>query len=274
MGNRVSTRDLGLILGQRLLKTEHLHYGYWGDGLALTLGNLAQAQEAYAAFLLPKIPQGTRTVLDVGCGTGSMAELLLQKGHQVEGVSPSPVLSEFVRRRLGPDFTLHTTTLEALATPKTYDLLLFSESFQYIDPALSLPKAHGLLNPGGHILICDFFSTDAPGASALRGGHRLSAFYRLLEAQPFDVVFDEDITERMAPNLQVVDDWLQDYALPVWEALGYYLRSNYPRLSRLAHAIFRRKLEKLHFKYFSHQRTAENFAKFKSYRCMLLQRQD
>lgn len=272
MARHASTRELGLVLATRLLKTEDLHYGYWVDGLEVTMANLPKAQAHYCEYLLGKIPPGVRTVLDVGCGTGHVAELLIGRGYQVECVSPAALLTELARRRLGESVPIHATTFEALDIPRRFDLVLFSESFQYIAPEDSLPKAHRLLNPGGHVLLSDFFSVDAPGESALRGGHHLESFRSFLASQPFRVVLDEDITARTAPNLKVVDDWLQDYAVPVWDTLAHYLRENRPWLVRLARPFLRKKLAKLHFKYFSGKRNAEAFARHKSYRCMLLQR--
>ncbi|MGB7540674.1 MAG: class I SAM-dependent methyltransferase [Burkholderiales bacterium] len=272
MGHKVSSRELGLILGARLLKTEDLHYGYWTDGLKVSFANLPAAQAAYCDYLLGKIPADVKTVLDVGCGTGHVAQLLLQRGYGVECVSPAPLLTEAARKRLGPDVTIYPTTLEALSTPNTYDLLLFSESFQYISPRESLPRANRLLRAGGYVLLSDFFSVEGSGPSALGGGHPLKAFYATLARQPFRVLLDEDITARTAPNLKLIDDMLQDYVMPVWDALGYYFRSNRPWLTRLARPFLRRRLKKLEFKYFSRQRTAEEFVKHKSYHCMLLQK--
>jgi SAM-dependent methyltransferase len=238
----------------------------------VTLANLPKAQAAYCDYLLGKIPPGVRTILDVGCGTGHVSQLLAQRGYAVEAVSPAPLLTERARARLGDTVPIHPCTLEALDIPRRFDLLLFSESFQYIPPEQSLPKAHRLLNPGGHVLLADFFDREGTGESALRGGHPLQAFQRYLAGQPFRVVLDEDITDRTAPNLKMVDDWLHDYAVPVWETLEYYLRESHPWLVRLTRPLVGKRLAKLRFKYFSGQRNAETFARHKSYRCMCLQR--
>jgi SAM-dependent methyltransferase len=270
MAHKVSSRELGLILGARLLKTEDLHYGYWLPGQEVTMRNLPAAQTAHSDYLLSKIPAGVKTILDVGCGTGHVAQLLLQRGYEVECVSPAPLLTEVARKRLGPDVRIYPTTLEALQTSRTYDLILFSESFQYIAPDDSLPRALTLLEPGGHVLLCDFFALETDGDSPLSGGHALKAFYATLAKYPFELKFDEDITTQTAPNLQVIDDMLRDYFIPVWETLGYYFRTNKPWLVRLLRPFLRKRIEKLEFKYFSGSRTAEAFIRHKSYRCMLL----
>lgn len=51
------------------------------------------------------------------------------------------------------------------------------------------------LKSGGHLVICDFFRTDAAGKSPLGGGHKLSEVYTSLEDHPFDKIDDLDITK-------------------------------------------------------------------------------
>ena len=69
----ITSRDLGLefaaICGKHFLGLEHLHYGYWPEGLPVSINNLRTAQENYTSFLLSQIPAGVRTILDVGCGS-------------------------------------------------------------------------------------------------------------------------------------------------------------------------------------------------------------
>lgn len=274
MTGKVSSKELGLILGARLLKTEDLHYGLWSDGLEVTVANMPQAQDNYSAFLMERIPGHVKTILDVGCGTGHLAQLLTERGYRVECISPSPELARHARERLGEAFPIHLTTYEAFQTGNRFDLILFSESFQYIPFRESLPKSHALLSEGGAVLIADFFRIEADTPSALRGGHDLKRFMAYLETQPFAIVSDEDITSLTAPNLDLVEQLITEYVQPIWDTMGYYLRGNRPWLARIGGWLFRKKLEKLHFKYFSRQRNAETFAKHKSYRCLLLKKKE
>ena len=55
---------------------------------------------AWAEFLIASMPHDPADVLDVGCGTGSMSELLAHAGHRVTGVDLSPRMVEQARAKL------------------------------------------------------------------------------------------------------------------------------------------------------------------------------
>ncbi len=47
--------SIGLILGNYLLNSEQLHYGYWTEDLPVTLNNLSKAQGNYMHFIIDNI---------------------------------------------------------------------------------------------------------------------------------------------------------------------------------------------------------------------------
>jgi SAM-dependent methyltransferase len=263
---------IGLLLGRHIFKTEDLHYGYWPDDLEVDLRNLPEAQEHHSAFIMSHIPEGVKTVLDVGCGVGNFAKKLIDEGYEVEGVSPSPMLAEHARARLGDAFPIFECRFEDLETDKTYDLVLFSESFQYVNLAAALDKVHAMLNPGGHLLICDFFGTGAEGKSALKGGHMLSTFRDTMASRPFEEVKDIDITKQTAPNLDLVDELLMQVGRPTWQTIIAMLETRHPLLSRLLKWKFKKKLKDIDTRYFGGERNGANFAKYKSYRLYLFKK--
>ena len=269
---KMSTQELGLILGSRLFPGGDLHYGYWADGLEVTWANLATAQVAYSEFLMDHIPGGVNSILDVGVGTGVLAEKLTARGYKVDGVSPSAALTHLARERLGEAVTVFPVRFQDLEADRRYDLVIFSESFQYVPPELSLPKAHEVLNPGGHVLIIDFFKTDAPGKRPLGGGHRLSRFYPVLARQPFTVLEDKDITAQTAPTMELVGRLLREYAQPMYDILGSYLQNNHRVIAKTLGWLFRKRLRKIRFKLFSTQLSGESFHHFQSYRLFLLRK--
>ena len=265
--------EIGLILGKHLADTEHLHYGYWTDGLEVRFANLPRAQEAYCHFLISHIPQDAKTILDVGCGSGRLALMLSDRGCQVDCVSPSPLLAARARDLLGERSHIFECSFEALETERRYDVVLFSESFQYVRLEKALENSLGFLNDRGHLLVCDFFKRDTEGQSLIGGGHKLARFRDLVAQHPFEAVEDIDITQQTAPTLDVVNDLLVNAGVPIWSLCVRYLDGNYPLLYRslckFAQWKYKKKIDRFNRKYLSGARNAQTFARLKSYRLLL-----
>lgn len=272
--NRISSQEIGLdvllTLNSYFFKTKDLHYGYWTDGMEVDIRNFPKAQEAYIAFLLSHVPEGTKSVLDVGCGTGRVADRLLGMGMSVDCVSPSPYLTGHARELLGDRSRIFECRYEELETDNRYDLVIFSESFQYIGMQSALENSQRLLKDGGHVLICDFFKTGAPGRSPLGGGHNLAEFNSLLPDYPFKSIKDLDITRHTAPTMDLVADIMTRVARPIVTTVGRFAQDRYPLICKILKWKYRKKLEKLNYKHFSGTRNAESFSIYKTYRLMLL----
>ncbi len=277
------SRELGLVLAQQLLGVEDLHYGLWDADLELKLANLAAAQQRYNDMLIAQLPKPDREVrlLDIGCGTGHLLRQLLDRGYRADGVIPARDLADAVRRRLADRsgyeariFECGFEDLPAEICHRYYDVALFSESFQYIPLAASLPKLQEILKPGGLLVISDFFKTDAlgDGASGDRsfgGGHPLAEFRASMQQTPFVQLKDEDITRRISPNMDLVNDLLMRRMKPAALTLRRYLAGRYPLLMRLGLKLLQKKLDKLNYKYFSGHRSKEVFERYKTYRLLV-----
>jgi len=261
--------DIGLILAKQFFNTEYLHYGLWTPELPVTTANVSKAQENYAEFIVSHLPAPTHTILDVGCGAGKFAEKLLNLGFAVDCLSPSPNLTRHVRDLIGNRGLIFECGFEDLQTDKRYDLILFSESFQYIPLEAALNQSTRFLKEGGHILICDFFRKDVPGTSPIGGGHDLKKFYDLITRYPFEPLQDIDITPQTAPSLDIVSDFLTQTLHPIYPLIFYVLDHNYPIIARMIRYKFRQRLEKIEYKYFKQKTNGESFAYFKSYHLLL-----
>ena len=272
-----SSREVGLkigwICGEYFLKLKHLHYGYWTDGLQVDISNLRAAQEEYVKFLLSHIPKGVKTVLDVGCGAGQVAQRLLCEGYAVDCVSPSDFLTEQTRKSVGDKSEIFECKYEELDTQKHYDLILFVESFQYIDLPTALANTSRFLNAGGHMLICDIFKKSGEGKGRQSGGHDLDKLSKLVETSTFSLVEDVDITEQTAPNIDLLNDALEKVGKPVVESIADFLSERYPTVFKLLSWKYQDELDKVSKKYSGGSRTGEQFRQFKSYR-LLLYRKD
>lgn len=293
MREKMESRELGLVLTELLLEAQDLHYGLWDDDLELKVSNAVTAQQRYSDMLLAALPPlagraEDLRVLDIGCGTGHMITQMLDNGYLADGVSPSDALSRRVKQRLEAYphagsrlFECRFQDFPENQCHHRYDVALFSESFQYIRMTSSFAKLEKLLKPGGMVIICDFFKTEAdgdggPGDQSFSGGHKIVDFYNTLPDFPFTIVQDEDITSRVSPNLELVNNILMHKVRPAGLVLGRYISSNYPvaaGLFKVLLRLFRKKTDKIVFKYFSGYRSKVVFERYKTYRLIRLQYQ-
>jgi SAM-dependent methyltransferase len=263
--------EIGSICGNYFLKLDHLHYGYWTEGLEVNITNVHIAQKNYANFLISHIPKSAKRILDVGCGTGQIAKKLIDMGYHVDCVSPSHFFAEQARKLLGHSSHIYECTYEQLQlrTGYLYDVILFSESFQYIDIEEGLRKTVSFLKPDGYMLICDFFKNNTPCKSTISGGHPLDMFHNIVSGYPLRLIKDLDITEETAPTMDVLNDTFKKAVHPTVILTQQILANRYPFASKFIKWVYRKKINKINRKYFNGEKTGEKFKKLKSYRLLL-----
>jgi 2-polyprenyl-3-methyl-5-hydroxy-6-metoxy-1,4-benzoquinol methylase len=264
--------EIGLIFFKHFLKTEYLHYGLFSNGLETDITNLAKAQQNYADFLMSHIPEGTKTILDVGCGSGKFASELIKKGYSVEAVSPGTILTNHARTILGNKVNIYQSKFEDVKTDKKFDLILFSESFQYIPVNNSFTNALNFLNPGGHIMICDFFRTEAPGTSPLGGGHSFKEFESQVKNFNVKLIKEQDITKETAPTIDLVNSLSMEVILPIYNLVFLLLEDRFAWVAKFIKWKYKKKLDKMQNKHFKGERSGANFMKYKTYRFFLYQK--
>ena len=282
---KMGSRELGLVLTQQILGVDDLHYGLWDEDLELKMTNLGIAQQRYTDNMIAAMPApktGSVKVLDIGCGTGHVLGQLLSRGYLADGLVPAASLAKLVRKQQArfPEiksrfFECRFEDLPFNELEHQYDVCLFSESFQYISMEASFELLQKILKPGGIVVICDFFKTEhhgdgGPGDGSFGGGHAMADFYRKVKESRFELVRDEDITKRVSPNLQLVNDLLHDTIKPVGLTLDRYLSDNYPKISWLIKKLLRKKLDRMNYKYFEGHRNKETFERYKTYHLMVL----
>lgn len=271
---KVDSKEVGLEIGLHFFKffckSEYLHYGFF-EGIETDIQNLAKAQEKYAELLISNIPEGVKTILDVGCGSGRMARTLLEKGYQVDCVSPGTLLTNYVRDTLGNRIELYNCKFEDLKTTKKYDLVMFCESFQYIPIDRSIPGAIDILKPGGFILVSDFFQTDEPGKSPIGGGHKFKEWEEKKAIFKIDPIRERDITKETAPTLDLVNQMTMELVYPIWNVVFRLAEDRFPWALKFFKWKYKKKLAKLENKHFQGQRSGVNFSRYKKYMFYLFQ---
>src|SRR6476646_1829757 len=95
--------------------------------------------------------KGARTVLDVGAGTGIASEQLLGRGVNVLAVEPDPRMAEIAKEKGIP---IEIGTFESWdPAERRFNLVVFGQSFHWVNPRIALPKTHALLFRGGHLAL-------------------------------------------------------------------------------------------------------------------------
>ncbi len=264
--------EIGLIFFKYFLKTEYLHYGLFNKDEFDDIWKLGVAQERYAEKLFSLIPEGTKTILDVGCGSGKTAQKLTELGYKVECVSPSKLLNKYAQGILGSETPVHTTKFEDFKSDKKFDLVMFSESFQYIAIDDAISGATKFLKPNGHILVADFFKRDhLPTPGLLGGGHKWSEWEQKLPTYPLTKVFEQDITEETSGTLALVSSMTTQVVRPIYDLIFMLGEDRYPKIVKFIKWKFKKKLAKMENKHFTGQRNAEMFVKHKKYMMYLFQ---
>lgn len=100
---------------------------------------------AWARLILPLIPEARTTVIDLGCGTGSLAVLLAEAGHDVCGIDLSTRMLDVARKKAeGLKVDFRQGDAADPPSTRTYDVVLVRTS-QWVQ----------LLNPRGRLILIE-----------------------------------------------------------------------------------------------------------------------
>ncbi len=95
-----------------------------------------------------------RTILDVGCGDGSLAFFLNDGAKRITGIdSDSYCIGKASAAKSGENLTFSCRSFEEYAPGMTFDAIVFVASIHHMDMTKSLKKAKSLLSSSGRILI-------------------------------------------------------------------------------------------------------------------------
>ena len=126
--------------------------------------------DAYAA-LADEL--GARSVLDIGCGTGTFACLLARRGIQVTAVDPAAASLAVARAKPGADQVRWILGEASALPPLQVDLAVMTGNVAQVfvtdrDWQSVLDGARSAVRPGGHLV----FETRDPRREAWRGWDR------------------------------------------------------------------------------------------------------
>lgn len=178
-------------------QVDALHYGLFRDSNT----SIREAQQYSTDLVLSRMPASPSRILEVGVGLGTTFSLLGQMGHKVQGITPDSAQIMLLQERFGQGISVSCQRLEDFeAAPESFDLLLFQESAQYIEPLIIFNQASDLLPCGGIVLIIDEFALRRTEAES-EGLHLLTDVVALAERMGFELTEHVDLSAMAAPTL-------------------------------------------------------------------------
>lgn len=127
-------------------------------------------RQAWRSLLSGLLPHPPARVADLGCGTGTLALLLAEEGHRVDGVdfSPEMVVRAVAKTAAEPDVAILQGDAFSPPLPTTtYDVVLTRHVLWALpDPVEALRRWVALLRPEGRLVLVEGSWTTGAGLRA------------------------------------------------------------------------------------------------------------
>jgi trans-aconitate 2-methyltransferase len=194
----------------------------WDAG---TYHRVSDVHQEWAAQVLGRL-QPARVVLDAGCGSGRVTQLLLEKCDHVIAVDAAPSMVEHARETLGDRATVLQQDLLELSLPERVDAAFSNAVFHWVpDHPRLFAGLHKALKPGGQL--------EAQYGGSGNVEHFLEAANEAGAGEPFAQYFDgwlrpwnfttdEQAREWLeAAGFEHVRTWLEKWPTRPGEPLDY-----------------------------------------------------
>lgn len=142
-----------------------LSYGWLDDRDQADSLALERAQSRAADALLAAIePPAPASVLEVGCGTGSLSLMIGRAGYTVTAIDNNPAAIQMTSEALAGSVQVAVSAILAdfnqywrQAPAASFDVIVLHGSARYFQPMVIIAAATTLLKPGGQLLVLDEF---------------------------------------------------------------------------------------------------------------------
>jgi len=271
--------DNVLKLYSKMIKSNYLHYGFWDEPRVInlnqiTLNEIKDAQTRYIENLSSFIPKDVKMILDVGCGIGGNTSFLLDKGYNVETLSPDDYQKSVIKKTFKDKVVFYHSKFENFRSGKQYDLILESESACYINIDKGFKKAREILKPRGYLLASDYFVYFHDGTKSphLKSSHDLDQYLSISKKNGFKLIQEYDQTNNTMPTLDYAKYFIERFINPTLEYVVYSGQKNFPKLSlflgKFIISKYNKKKEQLKLI------DSNEFRKYRKYMIFLFQKKD
>ncbi|MCK4492813.1 MAG: GNAT family N-acetyltransferase [Methylococcales bacterium] len=174
----------------------YLHYGLFKSART----SLLEAQAYSTQLILSQLPKKPAKLLEVGVGLGTTLRILSDKGYQCQGITPDLNQINYLQQQWNNSAPVRCVSLEDFEpASEPFDIILFQESAQYIDPLVIFNQAIACLKNAGSLLILDEFSLNNYQHS--ENLHALDQFIALAKRAGFELINQQDLSYFAAPTL-------------------------------------------------------------------------
>lgn len=160
-----------------------------------------EVRTAWRDLLLRVLPPAPGAVVDLGCGTGTLALLLAQQGYAVDALDFSPAMVRLAEQKLAG--TTATARMGDAAdpglAPASVDVVLCRHVLWALaDPLLALRRWVSALRPGGRLVLIEGNWSTGAGLTARRCAEIVGESCRQVEVR--------HLTEPQLWGRQVADE--------------------------------------------------------------------
>jgi trans-aconitate 2-methyltransferase len=197
---------------------------------AATYDQVSNPQVAMAARVLDRLPlDGDETVLDAGCGSGRVTELLLERLPQgrVIAVDQAESMVEHARERLGERALVLQSDLTGLVLDEQVDAVFSNAVFHWVtNHPLLFERLFAALRPGGRLVaqcggegnIAEFHRV----ARAVAAREPFAPYLRGWRG-PWNFAGAEETAERLGrAGFKGVETWLEPYPVTPDDPRAYF----------------------------------------------------
>jgi SAM-dependent methyltransferase len=215
------------------VSVQYLHYGLWEEK-----NDIFQAQTKASDYLFEKLPKIPTSLLEVGIGLGTTAKRLVEIGYDYTGVTPDNTQILYARHQhQEPKIKLIHDYFQKVNAEKTFDVILFQESAQYIDINDIFKQCKMLLKPYGLVFIMD----EIPA-------HILPHLNNTLQSWGFKLEDIENLTDQAVPSIAYLIQIIRQH----FDQLLYDLNLSVAQLQGLLESLDKRHQAYLNSQYTYH----------------------